>query len=241
MLKYMSEVHMADFYIRTKQDVIDTVERLGFLPFFSNEIKGFSIEENVDPRVYFGEEEGVWDWKGPVIQETGCAYGKFFRNKAVFISRKWFPDFANYRRDGYDFDARVDEGIAKYNEQYLYNIIASRHSLLSKDAKVIGGYVKPRIKGQDQWEPRKGFDTTITRLQMQCYIITSNFEYEMDKDGNFYGWGIARYTTPEEFFGKKFTNHVYDRTPEESKKRIIRHLKKILPGTSEAEIEHLLK
>jgi hypothetical protein len=64
---------------------------------------------------------------------------------------------------------------------------------------------------------------------MQGYVVTSNFEYEMDKNGKFYGWGIARYSTPEAFFGKKFTSHVYDRSPEESRKRIIRHLKKILP------------
>ena len=176
-----------------------------------------------------------------MIQELGCAYGKFFNKKAGFISKKWFNDFANYRRDGYDFDARVDDGLADYNEQYLYDIIASRHSILSKEAKAIGGYIKPKKRGPDQWEPRKGFDTNITKLQMQCYVITSNFEYEMDRNGNFYGWGIARYSTPEEFFGKKFTNHVYDRTPEESKKRIIRHLKKILPEASIDEIEYFLR
>lgn len=232
---------MPDFYIRTKEDLLDAVERFGFLPYFAHEIKGFSIEEHCDPAVYFSDQPGVWEWKGPVIQELGCAYGKFFHKKAGFIAKKWYPDFANFRRDGYDFDARVDEGLANYNEQYLYDIIASRHSILSKEAKAIGGYIKPRVNGPDQWEPRKGFDTLITKLQMQGYVVTSNFEYEMDKNGKFYGWGIARYSTPEAFFGKKFTSHVYDRSPEESRKRIVRHLKKILPEASEAEIEYFLK
>jgi len=229
-----------DIYIRTKEDLERAVQELGFLPFFANEIKGFSIEENCDPRVYFSKEPGVWEWKGPVIQETRCAYGKFFHKKAAFIAKEWFPDFANYRRDGYDFDSRFEDGLATYNEQYLYNIIASRHSVLSKDAKAIGGYVKPRTKGPDEWEPRKGFDTLITRLQMECYVLTSDFEYEVDKNGNFYGWGIARYATPEEFYGKRFSNRVYKRTPEESYKRIIRHLKKILPDTDEEEIKRFL-
>ena len=114
----------------------------------------------------------------------------------------------------------MDEGLATYNEQYLYDIIASRHSILSKDAKVIGGYVKPKANGPDQWEPRKGFDTSVTKLQMQCYVLTSDFEYEIDKNGNFYGWGIARYATPEEFYGKYFTSRVYKRTPEESFRKI---------------------
>ena len=229
-----------DIYIRTKEDLKQAVAELGFLPFFVNEIKGFSIEENCDPKVYFSNEPGVWEWKGPVIQETRCAYGKFFHKKAAFISKEWFLDFANYRRDGYDFDSRFEDGLATYNEQYLYNIIAGRHSILSKDAKAIGGYVKPRTKGPDEWEPRKGFDTLITRLQMECYVLTSDFEYEVDKKGNFYGWGVARYATPEEFYGKRFSNRVYKRTPEESYKRILRHFKKILPDADEDEIKRFL-
>ncbi len=231
---------MADFYIRTKEDLKQAVEELGILPFFANEIPGFSIEENCAPETYFSKEPGVWEWKGPVIQELRCAYGKFFGKKAAFISSKWFPDFANYRRDGYDYDARVDEGLSNYNEQYLYELIASRHSILSKDAKAVGGYIKPKKDGPDQWQPRKGFDTLITKLQMMGYITTTDFEYEVDKNGNFYGWGIARYATPEEFFGKKFTNRVYKYTPEESKQRLLRHLKKILPDTDRDTLEHFL-
>jgi hypothetical protein len=232
---------MPDFYIRTKEDVINAINELGFLPFFSNEIPGFSIEEHCDPKAYFSDEPGVWDWKGPIIQETRCAYGKFFQKKAGYITREWFYDFANYRRDGYDFDARFEDGLATYNEQYLYNLIASRHSILSKDAKIIGGYVKPKEKGRDQWEPRKGFDTLITKLQMKCYVLTSDFEYEVDKNGNFYGWGIARYATPEEFYGKQFTKRVYKRTPEQSYQRILKHMKSILPEADEEQIIKFLK
>ncbi|MBR6360734.1 MAG: hypothetical protein IKS04_02985, partial [Clostridia bacterium] len=101
-----------DFYIETKQDLIDAVHEFGFVPLFANSIPGFSVQENVSPRAWFSGEEGVWEWKGPVIRETGCGYGKFFENKAVFVSPEFFPDFANYRRDGYDFDARYDDGLA---------------------------------------------------------------------------------------------------------------------------------
>ena len=76
---------MFNIYIREKEDIISAIKEYGILPFFSNEIKGFSIEENCDPRVYFNEEPGVWEWKGPVIQETKCAYGKFFQKKAAYV------------------------------------------------------------------------------------------------------------------------------------------------------------
>ena len=47
-------------------------------------------------------------------------------------------------RDGYDFDARVSDGLVGYNEQFLYELISSRHSMLSKTAKALGGYVKTK-------------------------------------------------------------------------------------------------
>ena len=229
-----------DIYIRSKEDMINAIEEYGILPFFSNSIKGFSIEENCDPKVYFDVSPGIWEWKGPVIQETRCAYGKFFEKKACFIAKKWFYDFANYRRDGYDFEARVSDGLVNYNDEFLYNIIASKHSILSKTAKAIGGYVKPREKGKDTWEPRKGFDTSITNLQMKGYVLIIDFEYETDKNGNFYGWGISRYSTPEEYYGKSFADKCYRRTPEESYERLLRQLKKINPEASRNDLKKFL-
>lgn len=230
-----------DIYIKTKDDMKEAVNALGILPLFSNSIAGFSIEERCDRSVFFSENEGIWEWKGPVIMETKSAYGKFFENKACFISEKFYCDFANYRRDGYDYDARVDEGMANYNEQYLYDLIASHYSILSKAAKAEGGYIKPKKNAMDQWEPRKGFAALITKLQRLGYITITNFEYEMDKKGNFYGWGIARYATFENAFGKKFVNHVYERTPEQSYQRLKRQLKRILPDVEENEIEYFLQ
>lgn len=35
------------------------------------------------------------------------------------ISPKWFPDFANFRRQGYDFDARYDDGLEYAYDAYF--------------------------------------------------------------------------------------------------------------------------
>ena len=40
----------------------------------------------------------LWEWKGSVVREGGCTYGKFFAGKAGFISLEWWPDFCNWRR-----------------------------------------------------------------------------------------------------------------------------------------------
>ena len=220
------------FIIRSKEDLKSAVETLGFLPYFRNPIPGFSIEEHVDPRLWFSDEPGTGEWKGPVIRETGCAYGKFFGGKAVYISKDCFPDFANYRRDGYDFDARYDDGLASYRDKELFELLEPNAPILSRKLKELGDYNK---------DGKKGFDTLVTRLQKQCYILISDFVYMKDRFGKEYGWGVAEYSTPEKFFGPEFRKHVYDKEPEESLQRVIRRLKDVLPEVSEQEIRRMLR
>lgn len=222
-----------DIYIRSEKDLTDAIEEFGFVPYFMNSAEGFSIEEHVSSEVWFsGSGDGVWEWKGPVIRKTGCAYGKFFENKAVFISRKWFPDFANYRRDGYDFDARNDEGLVPYREKTLFDLVEGNAPIMSKRLKIVGEYGK---------NGRKGFDTMIVKLQAQCYVLIDDFLYETDRNGNRYGWGVAEYSTPEIFMGAEFTDRVYRRTPEESYELIADHLRTILPHPDENAIARLLR
>lgn len=213
--------------LTSANELSELVEKWGFVPLFKNEIPGFSVEELTLPELWFTEEEGPWEWKGPVIRETGCAYGKFFRNKAVFISREWFLDFANYRRDGYDFDARFDDGLASYQDKYVFELLDSYDSLLSKELKRLGDFRKGG---------RTGFDAIVTRLQMQGYITTTDFEYQRDRFGKTYGWGIARYATPEKYFGEEFCGKVYSREPEESRARILEHLMKLFPEAEERQL-----
>ena len=77
---------MYDFYIKTKQDLIDAVQEFGIVPYFSTSIPGFSLEEHCHPAVLFSDDDNnSWLWKGPVIQATHCAYGKFFEKKAAYV------------------------------------------------------------------------------------------------------------------------------------------------------------
>ncbi len=225
-------MNINDLYISSIEDLEQAVQELGFLPYFANSVPGFSIEEHVNPRVWFSDEPGTWEWKGPVINELNCAYGKFFEKKAVYISKDWFPDFANYRRDGYDFDARFEDGLAAYRDRTLYDLVKGEGPVLSKRLKYLGNYRKGG---------NRGFDTVINRLQAQCYVLISDFVYMTDKNGKEYGWGVAEYSTPEQFMGRDFTEKVYQRSPEESYARICEHLHEILPDASDQAIRKLIK
>ena len=219
---------------------MDAIGEYGIVPYFANSIPGFSLEEHCDPRVLWSDtEENSWEWKGPVIQETGCAYGKFFEKKAAYVSREWFYDLANYRRDGYDFDARYDDGLSRYQDKELYDLIDANAPVLSKILRQNGGYAY-----SGRWQKtdgKKGFDTSIARLQEQCYVVISNFVYTLDKHGRRKGWGVAEYNTPEKWMGNAFSENVYKRAPEESYARLMEHLRFLHPNAGEKELKRFLK
>ena len=171
---------MNDFAIRSAGDLAQAVERCGFLPLLKNWIPGFSVEEHTPPELWFASDaDGPWEWKGPVIEASGCAYGKFFRGKVGFISREWFADFANFRRSGCDLDVRYDEGLVRREDRALYDILAERPSLLSREWRRLAGI-----------RNRGAFDAAVGRLQMMGYVTAAGFEYARDRFGRPYGWGL---------------------------------------------------
>lgn len=216
--------------IRSEDDLAKLVSVYGFLPFSRNSIPGFSVEEHTPSAFWFVDGvEGPWEWKGPAIEDTGCAYGKFFHGKSGFISFEWFLDYANWKRDGYDFDARSDEGLVRYKDRLAYEVLQENGSLISRVWRELCGISK-----------RGEFDSIVSRLQAQGYVTTSGFEYSVARDGSQYGWGLARYTTPELLFGEAFTEHVYERSPEESRERIEAHLHALLPSATGRQIKAVI-
>lgn len=223
---------MHEFWLTSAEDLISLVGEWGFVPFFKNAIEGFSVEEHTPPRLWFAADaDGPWEWKGPVIREAHCAYGKFYRGKACYVSREVFPDFANWRRDGYGYDARLDEGLARRRDNAIMEELGRIPSLISKDLKALVCYTPAR---------KKEFDGSLTYLQMQTYVNIADFEYARDKHGKEYGWGLARYTTPEAFFGEEFTARVYARDPAESRELLKERLAKLLPHASGAQLDGFL-
>lgn len=224
------------------------VNRMGFLPFYYNDITGFSAADYTPSQYWFPEEgDGIWEWKGPAIIEGSLAYGKFFNDKAGFISLDWFSRFLNYRRSKYALS---------HQEVDILQAVKEHHSLLSKDIKRLCGYIRQpaqratnplekvaekqlKIKPKATKAGRESFETAITRLQMGAQIITADFEYQYDKQGKRYGWGVSRYCTPEDFFGKEHFEAI-EESPEESYNAMYEHLQKLLPQATDAQIIKLI-
>ena len=83
-------------------EIEKAVLEVGMLPFFENDISGFSAAEHTPAELWFNDEqEGPWEWKGPIIQLGHTAYGKFFNRKAGWVALEWLPDLVNLRRAAY--------------------------------------------------------------------------------------------------------------------------------------------
>lgn len=217
--------------LKSADDIVALVKEIGFLPFFRNGIEGFSVEECTPRELWFTDREGPWEWKGPIARSREIVYGKLFRGKAGFVSLDMFPDLANYRRDGYDFDARYDDGLAPLKDKTVYDVIEREGEVISKKLRNMLNFKKGG---------NKGFDSIITRLQMQTYVSIADFVYMTDKNGKQYGWGVAVYTTPEHLFGE-LASSAYCTEPSKSKEHILKRLREVLPDASENDLTRLIK
>lgn len=232
-----------------KQSQLESIiKQLGFIPFFKNTIEGFSIEEMTPPELLFGDdmENGPWQWKGPIISNWQSAYGKFFRSKAGYVSLEWLPDFMNWRRMVYPIDKESEDS------HRILDVLVENESMLSKQLKIASGFSlsrkKTKFNPEDPTEPivnknnGMAFDSLIGQLQMGTHVCIADFEYLISKKGEPYGWGVARYCTPEAMYPELFPikDKVDGRTPEESRNRILKHLCELFPDVEKKKIEKLI-
>ena len=209
---------------------MECIAQMGFLPLFDIGVNGFSADALVDDDCRYvvlpdgGWEWPLWKWKGPVVTDGNCVYGKFFASKAGFISRDWWPDFYNYRRSTHP---KPEEGSV---EEAILLTLEENGSMITRELRAACGFDGPKMRSR--------FDAFVTRLQMGCYIVTEDFVYPHDKHGREYGWGWSLLTTPERLLGREACRCL--RTPEESQQRMVAHLQRLLPDASEKQIRKML-
>lgn len=208
--------------LNTSKDLTKLVNEVGFLPLFKGDITGFSVEEHTNPEDWWSGNpaKDPWEWRGILAAEGDIAYGKLFRNKAGFISKKWYPVFASFRRDGYDFDSRYEDGLVSRKAKNIVDVLTEHKSLMSNDIKKLAGFGK---------EGEKGFDTVMTLLQMQTYITVRGFQRKLNKKGEEFGWAVGVYSLSEELFGEEFVRSAYNIPAKECRDKIITHIKELLP------------
>ena len=216
--------------IHNATELMDYIQQVGFLPLLDSGIWGYSAEDVVDSDCRYvvyddGWDWPLWKWKGPIVTEGGCVYGKFFNKKAGFVSREWWPDLYNWRRHAHPAPS------AGSIEETILMTLREHGSLITRELRAACGFTGPKMRSR--------FDGYVTRLQMACRIVTEDFVYPRDKHNQPYGWGWALLTTPEQLLSKESCQ--CDHTPEESLTRMITHMRDILPHATEQQLIHLIK
>lgn len=218
-------------YIHSCSELIECVHSIGFLPLLDGGIPGYSAESMMAEECRYtvfadgSWEWPLWEWKGAVVRDGGCVYGKFFAGKAGFISLDWWPDFFNWRRSQHP---SPEENTI---EDVILSTLRANDSLVTRDLRAACDFTGKNMRSK--------FDTYITRLQMGCRIVTEDFVYPRDKHGREYGFGWSLLTTPEVFPGKEACQ--CDMTSEQSYQRMFEHLTNLLPEENVFQIKKLLK
>ena len=230
--------------IRTKQEMADFVKKVGFLPLFGNGVTGFSAEEHTSVRGWWSgnPEDDPWEWREIIAAEREIAYGKFFDNKAGFISLEWFPFFVNYRRSGYDFDSRWEDGLANRREKKIMDFYLGEDKngdTVFREERILSTELKKKA-GFGGKNGEKNYPGIMTGLQMQTYLVISDFTRRRNKQGDEYGMTVSIPLTPEAMWGYDRVTAAYREEPEKSWERIMEHVKSLYPDAPEREIEKLI-
>lgn len=219
--------------IGSTDELVALIDRVGFLPLFKNRAAGFSVEEFTSAEDWWtgDEKSDPWEWRIAIAQSGAAAYGKFFEGKAGFVSAAWFPRFANFRRDGYDFDSLADEGKARNRWKKLMQPFTQAERLRSYELKALAGFGKGG---------EANFEGTATDLQMRTYLIARDFRRRLNAKGMEYGWPVTVYATPESLFGYRAVSSAYAEEPSVSREAILAHLRACFPQANGEDLAAVL-
>lgn len=231
------------YRIRSWHELVNWVNEIGFLPLFANEITGFSAEEHVSPDFWWtgDRDEDPWEWREIIASSHEAAYGKFFDKKAGFISQEWLPYFANYRRDGYDFDSAWEDSRVTRREKIIMDLLTETDAegdlvfpdkqILTTDLKKLAGFGKGG---------EKNFPGITTNLMMQMYLVTADFRRRKNKRGGEYGMPVSVLLPPEAIWGYDAVTAAYGESPAESWQRIFDHVCMQYPQAEEQAVIRLI-
>lgn len=218
--------------LHTPEQLLAYIDEVGFLPLFAGGIPGFSVEEHTESGYWWTGDAArdPWEWREILARSGRVVYGKFFARKAGFVSLSWLPCFANWRRDGYDFDARFSDELATLREKKIMDCVEEQGAILSNVLKEKAGFGK---------DGDKNFEGVLTGLQMKGYLCVSDFRRRQNAHGAPYGWPVAVYTRPEDLVGYESLSNGYREDPAASRARLIAKVKAHFPEASDAQLSAL--
>ncbi len=193
-----------------------------------------------------GNEAGEWIIHGVTWDDPKCIHdvdeAVEYINRVGFLPlfKNEIPGFsleertvANYRRDGYDFDALFeDEKAPIKHKNIMDHFMENDAEIYSYELKKLAGFGK---------DGEKGFDGAITSLMMQTYLCNCDFRKRINQKGVEYGWDVAVYSSPEHIYGYDHVTSCYKEDPRTSWGKIVDYMKQLYPEAKDMQIRKILK
>ena len=216
--------------IHSCPELMDYIQKVGFLPLLDSGIRGYSAEDVVDE----DNRYVVFD-------------GKFFAGKAGFVSKEWWPDLCNYRRASRPAPA---EGSI---EEAILLTLAEHGSLITRELRAACGFDGPKMRSKfDGYVTRLQMACRIVTEDFVYPTDKHGREYG-------WGWSLLTTPesllgrdmcqayppnpglTPNPSPNGEGNFEWRGRTPQESFERMKAHLSKLLPEATEKQIEKLIR
>lgn len=224
----------------SEQTMYRTICECGMIPFFAGPVPGYSVEEKTSAEYWFGGDAGVlgpWDWKIGCIQSGDIFYGKYLcGGKAAFATLEWYRELRNYR-----------QSLEKYALQpgpqtEIMGYLNGNGTITIKEVRGILGIKKSAA------------DALITRLQMQCRVVTGDItRVYRGEDLHYNGWQVSSFCAPEELFGsgtpfaafpgfpfREETGLEVNHSPEESLRLLKEKIRSLFPEATDKQMEKML-
>lgn len=165
--------------IKTIEQLEETIERIGFLPYAGDEKKSLFTLEGMTDNIWFtGLEDDPWEWRRVIAVRGKQAYGKFFGGKAGFVSRDCIPAFIAARRDNRSFTELYGDGLVSRDAKRIWECFEMRAEWTHQALKTEAGF---NGRGRE-------FEAAVTELQGLFFLCVPGQSRRINKKGEPYGW-----------------------------------------------------
>ena len=86
----------------------------------------------------------------------------------------------------------------------------------------------------------KNYPGIVTELQMQTYLVITDFHRRVNKRGEEYGMPVSVMLPPEAVWGYEKITSAYSESPEKSRERIMDRIREVFPHADENSMTKLV-
>lgn len=178
------KLHMIDSY----EEAVSVIEEIGILPLASIIPNHPSLEE-LTPKEHWhtGDKSDPWLWRVRFPAEGTAAYGKFFKNKGILLSRKVYPLVKPILGGEQSLSRRYEAGTVSRAAMQLYAIIEAEEGI---DTRCLRAKANMQEK-----EQKRAFEQALLELQGSMDIVISGVKERVNASGEKSGWSSTSFET----------------------------------------------